>query len=173
VVESINVYMLPTPIFELGNDTAFTTATTFTLNGPTGFESYAWSVAGEVADSLVVHATGIYTLTVTDENGCSYTDDITLVFPSPEGTDWFIDVPQVFNSRGNGLVANYRNVAVYDIKIFDAVGKLVSYSNSFPLIWDGTVNGTMAASAGYFYVINYHDPSGKGHVKKGKVLVVN
>ncbi|MBK8808416.1 MAG: T9SS type A sorting domain-containing protein [Bacteroidales bacterium] len=47
------------------------------ISGPDGYESYLWS-SGETSQELLVNKTGSYTLTITDEFGCSASDDVTV-----------------------------------------------------------------------------------------------
>lgn len=51
-------------------------------SGGAGGFSYEWSNAGEVTDNISAVGAGIYTVTVTDLNGCSSTDEITLNEPT-------------------------------------------------------------------------------------------
>jgi hypothetical protein len=169
--EIINIIQYPFAAFSLGNDTLLT-STSFTITAPDGFSTYNWNVPGENGSTLTVNSTGTYSVTVTDENGCQFTDYITVVF-NVTSTESFIEVPDFFFYGNNGLVANYQNVEVYDIKIFDDIGRLVQYGNTFPMVWDGgTINGNAAASAMYFYVINYSDLYGNKKVKTGNVLLL-
>ncbi|MCF1423308.1 PKD domain-containing protein, partial [Mangrovimonas futianensis] len=64
-----------------------------TLDGPSGYVGYSWSFGGsEVGtseDLTITGATsadaGVYTLTVTDNNGCSGSDTATVtVYDNPE-----------------------------------------------------------------------------------------
>jgi hypothetical protein len=169
--EIINIIQYPFAAFSLGNDTLLT-STAFTITAPDGFSTYNWNVPGENGSTLTVNSTGTYSVTVTDENGCQFTDYITVVF-NVTSTESFIEVPDFFFYGNNGLVANYQNVEVYDIKIFDDIGRLVQYGNTFPMVWDGgTINGNAAASAMYLYVINYSDFYGNKKVKTGNVLLL-
>ncbi|MBO9703842.1 MAG: hypothetical protein J7604_26785 [Sporocytophaga sp.] len=66
------------PAINLGSDT-IVCASSFIIKSNTSGVSYTWST-GEKADSIKVQATGIYTLTVKDQNGCSNSDDIAVEF---------------------------------------------------------------------------------------------
>ncbi len=69
--------ILPTPI-SLGNDTTIAAPNTVTLDPGAGFTTYLWST-GETTQTIVVNASGNYTVTVTDANGCTSTDVITII----------------------------------------------------------------------------------------------
>lgn len=163
----LDVFFWPISTFSLGEDT-IVSASEFTIEGPAGFSAYEWNVIDETSSNIVVSQSGTYTLTAWDENECSYIDEITVLFDRPS-LDSFIKVPDVFSQN---LIATYNNVSVYDIKIFDDIGRLVSYGNTFPVIWDGNVQGNSASSGMYFYLINYSDINGVKKILKGNSLLV-
>lgn len=169
LTDSVYVELIPRPLFTLGADTLVNGASLL-LEGPYDQSTYWWDSLQSSSQSVEVNESGVYQLTVTNESGCAYTDSIRVVFYTIS-SDSFIDVPGVFSAE-SGLVATYNNVVVKDVKIFDARGRLVSYSNSFPMLWQGRENGGLAASAVYFYVINYTDGLGLSQVKMGKSLLV-
>jgi gliding motility-associated-like protein len=74
-------YALPRPV--LGNDTAFCTGDPFSMILDAGtFISYVWST-GAFTQTINIGAVGmLYTVTVTDGNGCSNNEDI-LVIDNP------------------------------------------------------------------------------------------
>ena len=51
------------------------------LDAGSGFASYEWSDGGGTEQLAVYNADGTYTVTVTDNNGCTNTDDITITIP--------------------------------------------------------------------------------------------
>jgi hypothetical protein len=167
---TVEVSAWPDFSFSLGADLIVTEATA-AISAPEGFDAYNWNIAGQNESSITVSENGTYALTVTDENGCTYQDEIRVFFNRPSNES-FIEVPDLF-SPDNGLIAQYNNVSVYDVKIFDAAGRLVNYGNTFPLLWDGRYSASGAATGMYYYIINYADTSGKKHVKKGNSLLVD
>jgi len=74
----------PAPSIELADITVCDDQAPVTIQGPAGFAQYQWS-NGSNAQSIIVNASGVYTLTVTDENGCqdSATSLVT-INPSPQ-----------------------------------------------------------------------------------------
>lgn len=71
--QSINLVQ-PSPI-SIGNDTSICLNGTFTVGTSTPFNSYAWST-NDTAQSILVNSAGLYSVTVTDNNGCSVSDSI-------------------------------------------------------------------------------------------------
>jgi hypothetical protein len=93
----------------LGNDTIFNSPAAYVLDPGPGFLSYLWS-DGSGEQTLTVTETGLYSVTVTDNNGCQgstavhvtiqpsrtaelvNTGDLVL-FPNPAGTAVFVRLP--------------------------------------------------------------------------------
>lgn len=55
--------------FSLGNDLTLCAPFTYTLNGPTGFDTYTWTPGGATTQNLVVNTAGTYTCSATLING--------------------------------------------------------------------------------------------------------
>lgn len=75
------------PLVELGPDTLIPLPS-FTIALPDTFSSYAWSNGSE-NDFAIVFASGTYSVTVTDGNGCANSDSITISL-------WATGVEEVF-----------------------------------------------------------------------------
>jgi hypothetical protein len=69
------------PIVGLGNDT-MVCVSSLSLNANTGFATYAWST-GESTSAISVAASGIFTVTVTDANGCENSNEINVTINTP------------------------------------------------------------------------------------------
>ncbi len=78
--DTINVDNYPAPSIELGPDTLLQTGFTMTLSLPTYFASYRWST-GEKTSSILATLPLFYSVTVTDTNGCTATDAISVNYP--------------------------------------------------------------------------------------------
>ncbi|MFM7727127.1 MAG: gliding motility-associated C-terminal domain-containing protein, partial [Flavobacteriales bacterium] len=61
---------------DLGENTSLCEGETWTLSAP-GFQSYQWQ-DGSTSSSYEVDASGTYSVEVSDNNGCTYTDAITI-----------------------------------------------------------------------------------------------
>ena len=83
-VGSINITELTLAPFSLGPDTAGCAGLTITANG--NFTSYSWST-GATTNSISVPTTGMYSVTVTDPDGCQQDDTIQVTAFSGPGID--------------------------------------------------------------------------------------
>ena len=101
-------------------------------------------------------STTIYTLTVQDIYGCSYSDDITvtvlndysltipsLITPNDDGSNDFWEIPESLFYTGT------------TVKIINREGQEVYSSSSYDNTWDGTYNGKQLPEATYYYFIQF------------------
>jgi gliding motility-associated-like protein len=101
-------------------------------------------------------STTIYTLTVQDIYGCSYSDDITvtvlndysltipsLITPNDDGSNDFWEIPESLFYTGT------------TVKIINREGQEVYSSSNYDNTWDGTFNGKLLPEATYYYFIQF------------------
>ncbi len=72
---------------DLGND-VIQCGGTANLSGPNGFSQYAWS-NGANSQNTTVGVSGNYSLTVTDADGCTATDDVDVTISTTQTTAYF------------------------------------------------------------------------------------
>jgi len=75
--DSFMLTVIALPIVDLGQAMTICDDESYTLDAGT-FQSYAWSTL-EISQTIVVNTSGIYTVTVTDSNGCEGEDSFTLI----------------------------------------------------------------------------------------------
>ncbi len=73
----IDIIVNPIPVPFLGNDTTFCGGTSIILD-PGSFAGYQWNNSTQ-NPTLTVNSAGTYSVTVTDANGCTATDEIILI----------------------------------------------------------------------------------------------
>ncbi|MEI9809282.1 MAG: gliding motility-associated C-terminal domain-containing protein [Bacteroidota bacterium] len=80
----VNVFSLP--VVHLDPDPLLCAGETRTLDAGAGFTDYDWN-DGSGAQTIVIHRTGMYAVTITDNNGCKAADTtiITTILPLPAG----------------------------------------------------------------------------------------
>ena len=82
-VDTIQTIENPLPIFSISGDLDFCAGESSTLNVDTGFENYQWN-NGQNGSTIEVSEEGLFSVTVTDINGCSNSNFVnTTVFPLP------------------------------------------------------------------------------------------
>lgn len=74
ITDQVTVSLFAEPVFSLGDDETICAGAQLSLSGPAEMLSYDWS-NGSSNQSIVVSG-GTYTLTITDNNGCTYEDAI-------------------------------------------------------------------------------------------------
>jgi gliding motility-associated-like protein len=139
--------------------------------GGYGFYQYLWS-DNSTNDSLINLAPGNYSVTVTDENGCTHVSNYTIPY-NPE-ICW--EIWTSFSPDGDGVNDkwNIRWASIYPnmiIQIFNRWGALVYENKGEFNGWDGTgKSGKLLPSETYYYVINLND--GSTPIQTGTVTIV-
>jgi gliding motility-associated-like protein len=120
---------------------------------------YVWSPALYLDKDTVLNpvcqplADIIYTLTVTDNRGCSSKDDIAIkVLKIPE-------IPNVFTPNGDGINDTWqiKHLVSYPgctVEVYTRYGQLIFQSTGYGNPWNGTANGKPVPAATYYYIIN-------------------
>ncbi|MEL6926994.1 MAG: hypothetical protein AAFO94_23345, partial [Bacteroidota bacterium] len=75
--DEITISINPLPVVELGNDTAICQNESILLDAGNTGADFSWS-NGETTQTISVDAADTYSVTVTDANGCSAEDEITI-----------------------------------------------------------------------------------------------
>ena len=84
-VDSIKVIVNPLPQPNLGNDTVICPGKSLTIDAGT-YNDYVWS-GGETTQTITINSAATYTVTVTDTNSCSGTDDMIVTMGTPPDID--------------------------------------------------------------------------------------
>lgn len=119
-----------------------------------GNPDYTYQFSGGAptsTSSFMIHQTGTYSVTVTDENGCSITQDIYLEFID-------IDIPTFFTPDGDGIndLWKPKNIEVFPnivMTIFDRYGREVYKMLQNTDGWDGFYNDANLPAGDYWYII--------------------
>jgi gliding motility-associated-like protein len=143
-----NVVVLESPQVDLGNDTLLPPGGTLILDAG-DHTAWQWST-GEASRTIEVGGPGTYTVVVTNEYGCTATDEITVTME--------IGIPNFFTPNGDGIndtweIPYLESVPQARVFIYDRFGRLVAsylYGNGG---WDGTCNGQAVRGDTYWYVI--------------------
>lgn len=140
------------------------------VGGGTPGYTFLWS-NGETTQDIYNLPAGVYTLIVTDLNGCLQYDTATVNISYED----CLDPPSAFTPDGDGyndtwILQNIENYEGARIKVFNKWGKIIYESGHMYTPWDGTFNGKKLPSATYYYLIDLNDDSGKTYT--GPVTIV-
>ncbi len=172
----VNVGINPLPEPDLGLDSVYCGRLGIPHTLQAGnFDSYQWS-DGSQNQSLDILTDGIFSVTVTDQNNCSASDDIEFGSQCPTA----IYIPTAFTPNGDGTNDFFEvsafDVTSYELQIFDRWGNLVFITQDEDYFWDGRFKGEQAAGGVYVWIIKYSgfDVVGDGISKteKGTVTLV-
>lgn len=147
-----------------------------TVNSDPAAFSYEWSTGGTEATTIVAPLdppSATYSVTVTDDLGCTDTESITLEVLMPD-----FEIPNAF-SPGNDDINNLFNVVIFgenisvrSIHIYNRWGQNVYQENNTNNGWDGLHDGKPAPSDVYVYSILMIMPDGSEKLEKGDLTLL-
>ena len=120
--------------------------------------TYLWSDNSTMPDISDV-VSGVYTLSVTDANGCSVSSSVTIEAVS----DLCLQIPNAISPNGDNIndVWNIGLRELYpemEVTIFNRWGETIWKSGrGYPVPWDGRSNGMLLPMDSYHYIINLHN----------------
>lgn len=180
--KTVNIGIKPNPQVLAGPDMTIVSGDAVTLEGrfPVGTaQSISWAPAGTLtgANTLTPVArpqtTTTYTLTVTDVNNCTATDNALItVIP------YCVKVMNAFTPNGDGkndlwLVTNGAPCAGQIIvTVYNRYGGLVYENKNYQNNWNGTYNGKPVADGTYYYNISYRLINNNPVQLKGDVTIL-
>lgn len=148
----IKTVISPKP--DLGPDSGFCGTFSYLLDPGNGWSSVAWN-NGSNSSTIFVNNYGNYRVTVTDANGCTGSDEIS-IFPDCD-LIWY--VPTSFSPNGDGrneiFVPTMKDVVELKIEIFNRWGQKIWEGNDSNPGWDGTINGEPAPEGAYIWMASY------------------
>jgi gliding motility-associated-like protein len=143
--------------------------------------SYLWSPGQGLSNIIIsnpvarVDSTITYELTVTDENGCSNTAEITLrVFT--ECISPYIYVPNAFSPNGDllndGLFVRGNSIDELHFVIYNRWGEKVFETRDQSIPWDGTYKGKPLSPDVYAYYLEVRCFNGETYFEKGNISLI-
>lgn len=140
-------------------------------------ETYMWS-NGEKGDTITVMPTETttYTVTVTDLNGCTGTDKVTVEVRNARCDESDIFIPNAFSPNQDGfndvLYVRSNFIDNLEIIIYNRWGQEVFRSKDQNIGWDGTLNGEDLAPDAYAYYLKANCINGETYTNKGNVSLL-
>jgi gliding motility-associated-like protein len=112
----------------------------------------------------------LYTVTLTDTNGCVATDQVMVI------VDGTLYVPNTFTPDGDGLndafFALATEVKTFKLYVFNRWGEMIFESDRLDRFWDGTYNGAQSPIDTYVWRIDLTELSGEKSTHYGHVNLV-
>lgn len=182
--DSIYIEQIPyewTNFVNFITDTSICDELTLTLNATIPYPNtrYEWDDDTNQRSGLRTFTkSGTYTLTLTDEKGCTNSDVLNLKLDNCQPK---IEAPNVFTPNGDGVNDEFRlktadKIVDFEIFIYDRWGSLVFKYKGEPLQarWNGRKNNTGAslANGAYFFVATYKDVYGKKGKTTGSITLL-
>lgn len=148
-------------------------ATIFVIDAEDTY-TYEWS-DGSSDDELVVspEQTTTYSVTITDEMGCTAIDEITITVRLPECDETDVFLPSAFSPNGDGindvLFLRSNFIDAMELVIFNRWGEEMFSTTDQATGWDGTYKGEKLSPDVYAYTlrvtcINQVDYAVRGNV---------
>ncbi|MBL0144501.1 MAG: gliding motility-associated C-terminal domain-containing protein [Chitinophagaceae bacterium] len=174
---SIVVSVRPLPTVSAGVDKIIITGDNVMLDGAAqNYLSYSWQpVTGSISLTPTVApvATTTYTLTATNNFGCTNKDDV-LVTVLP----YCVNIMNAFSPNGDGindkwLVTSGPNCTkLVTAKVYNRYGTQVYENKNYQNDWDGKYKGKDLPDATYYYVLTFNLINGKVVTVKGDVTIL-
>jgi gliding motility-associated-like protein len=163
--DEVDLNFSPLPFVNAGTDATADCTLGIILQGE-GDGEPTWSPSLDVQqpNSFITAAAPasntVYTLTVTDDLGCSASSTVTISADCS-----LLLIPNIFTPNGDGDNDQFkvisRGVKEYSMQIFNRWGHLMFESNNPNEAWTGAKNGVDAAEGTYMYVVLAKDQNGK------------
>ena len=142
------------------------------LSVPTPNCNYQWST-GATTQGISVSAGGTYSVTAT-LNGCTNSGEITINDVCP----FNIYLPNCITPTDNDGVndifrlPSVKDIATFDINIFDRWGRVVFHSEDPHFEWNGSVNGKILSGRVYNYRIELKTTGAEKRIISGSLTVL-
>lgn len=171
-IPNISVSKQLTNVFvSLGNDTVICPGQNLILR-PGSFVAYVWQ-DNSMAPTYSVTQSGVYSVKVTDANGCTGTDDVYVLVDCSD-----LYFPDAITPNGDGLNdlfgaagSLFSTVKDYRLLIYNRYGQLVFESSNPAVKWDGSYKNIVEYNQSFIWQATYLY-NGKRYNRKGNLLIL-
>lgn len=174
IYRQVNVTEYPNPSVYLGQDKFMCQNQSFTLDAGagTGYR-YSWLPNNQTTRTITVNIPDIYSVTITNANGCTATDVIELKDSCPH----YAFVPNAFSPNEDRLNDVFHKVfnftpKDYIFRIYNRWGELLFETTDLAIGWNGKYNNELVQQDIYMYQIQYLDTDKKVYNLRGTFYVV-
>ncbi|MBK9736712.1 MAG: gliding motility-associated C-terminal domain-containing protein [Saprospiraceae bacterium] len=139
--------------------------------------SYSWSTS-ETGTTITVrpNETTSFTVTVTDENGCTAIDEVIVTVRKARCDETDVYLPNAFSPNGdaNNPVLYVRSNFIDDMEliIYNRWGQEVFRSKDQSVGWDGTFKGQELSPDAFAYYLRVKCVNSVEYIKKGNVNLI-
>lgn len=173
--DSVSIEAVPRPIANAGRDTSVSVGGSVVLVG-TGGPSYSWSPIETLTEANISNPmatpmqTTTYTLVVTNDIGCSDTDEVVVTV----NLDYNFTPANLITPNGDGFNDTWiiENIDLYSdskVSVFNRNGQLIFSADAYKNDWGATYNGERIPDGSYYYVISF---GGSQKLFKGSLTVL-
>ena len=140
-------------------------------------DTYEWSNGNTDASQTVMPLdTTTYTVTVTDENGCTDTAEITINVRQPQCDETDVYLPNAFSPNNDGvndiLFVRSNFIESMELIIYNRWGEEVFRTTDQSVGWDGTLFGEKLAPDAYAYILDVVCINAVDYTRKGNVSIL-
>ncbi len=166
------------PQVSIGNDTVICINTSATITATTGFDNYMWNTGSSV-ENIVAATSGVYSVTVTDSEGCTTADYKNISVNNPalfigndtstcNGNGIMLDAGNSFvnylwsNNSGEQLIIT-NGAGIYSVTVTDFYGcnisdeATITYSNCVDIIVPTGFTPNGDGLNNFFHILNASD----------------
>ncbi|HMD01175.1 MAG TPA: gliding motility-associated C-terminal domain-containing protein, partial [Ferruginibacter sp.] len=177
--DTVNITVSPSPTVNAGPDLTLIAGEEADIQATASAGTYLWTPATGLNSTTTVltrakpSVTTTYTLKVTNDAGCSATDDVLIVVMP----DCFKPM-NAFTPNGDGIndkwlvTAGQGCARALDVTVFNRNGAVVFHDANYLNTWDGTYGGKGLPDATYYYVIKVEYITGRYYLAKGNVTIL-
>jgi hypothetical protein len=157
-VVAVNANINSIPVISLGNDTALESGNSIVLDAGAGFATYSWNTSA-TTQFITTTISGDYSVLVTDANGCSASDTISISIISKNGSTSTSMQPEIYpNPFVDQITIQFDNTnSDKVVKLLAANGQLISEKQVANSEMQMTMDVGELASGVYFLSIEDKD----------------
>lgn len=178
-VNTADVFVdIQSPTANAGPDTTIYFGEVANLDASGGVD-YSWSPTTGLDDPNIPDPTAApdvtttYTVTVTTDIGCVFTDQMTVYVSS----DAIVGVPNAFSPNGDGINDGFSiiirgQLSAYHLQVYNRWGQQLFETEDQGFAWQGEIDNEAQPLGTYVYYLNYTDMNGENFTQQGNFILV-
>lgn len=168
ITKPVTIYAKPALNLTFSGPTTFYDGYNVKIKANGVFDSTIWS-NGDTTAEITVTKTGVYSVIVTDSNGCSSSDSASvMVIVVDEFTAVDVITPNGDNINDLWIIKDVGYFSPVEVSIYNRYGDLLYSSADYKNDWDGTRNGENLPEGAYYYIVR----TKQGGIYKGTLNII-